>query len=235
MTIGGKEFNDRKEAGTALIAACAGLKAVRTEGTIGEYAGFSMTASFDGFRQSYVLTLKRQCSYTVEVGKDPSGNITRIQNVLYGVERQLAESQQKLENLQGQLAAAKEEVQKPFAHETELTEKSARLAELNAMLNMDERSPVETLGVDEETDQPTCESRKEDYSATVAERAAGTETYADRAAVLREDQKPAHTHVKEKTAGKGSLIERLQSKKAELAENAGRPDFRAKARPEPAL
>ena len=235
MTIGGKEFTDRKEAGTALIAACAGLKAVRTEGTIGEYAGFSMSASFDGFRQSYVLTLKRQCSYTVEVGKDPAGNITRIQNVLFGVERQLTESRQKLENLQGQLAAAREEVQKPFAHETELTEKSARLAELNAMLNMDERSPVETLGVDEETDQPTCESRKEDYSATVAERAAGTETYADRAAVLREDQKPAHTHVKEKTAGKGSLIERLQSKKAELAENAGRPDFRAKARPEPAL
>ena len=78
MTIGGKEFTDRKEAGTALIAACAGLKAVRTEGTIGEYAGFSMSASFDGFRQAYLVTLKRKCSYTVEVGKDPSGNITRI-------------------------------------------------------------------------------------------------------------------------------------------------------------
>ena len=140
MTIGGKEFTDRKEAGTALIAACAGLKAVHSSGQIGEYAGFSMSASFDGFTQSYQLTLKRQCSYTLEVGKDPAGNITRIQNALAGISRQLTESEQKLGNLQDQLAAAKEEVQKPFAHEAELAEKSSRLAELNAMLNMDERS-----------------------------------------------------------------------------------------------
>ena len=140
MTIGGKEFTDRKEAGTALIAACAGLKAVHSSGQIGEYAGFSMSASFDGFTQSYQLTLKRQCSYTLEVGKDPAGNITRIQNALAGISRQLTESEQKLGNLQDQLTAAKEEVQKPFAHEAELAEKSSRLAELNAMLNMDERS-----------------------------------------------------------------------------------------------
>ena len=236
MTIGGKEFTDRKEAGTALIAACAGLKAVRTEGIIGEYAGFSMSASFDGFRQAYMLTLKRQCSYTVEVGKDPSGNITRIQNVLYGVERQLAESQQKLENLQGQLAAAKEEVQKPFAHEAELVEKSARLAELNAMLNMDERYPVETLGVDEETDQSTHEGSKERYTATVADRAAGSETYADKSASLKEKSlRKEHVSGKNKTTGKESLIERLQSKKAEIAESARCTDVRIKARPEPAL
>jgi septal ring factor EnvC (AmiA/AmiB activator) len=111
-----------------------------------------------------MLTLKRQCSYTLEIGKDPSGNITRIQNTLASVERQLAESQQKLENLQGQLAAAKEEVQKPFAHEAELAEKSARLAELNAMLNMDEHSPGETLGVDEETDQSVRENAAKSHT-----------------------------------------------------------------------
>ena len=145
-----------------------------------------MRASFDGLRQRYVLTLKRQCSYTVEVGKDPAGNITRIQNALFGVERQLTESRQKLENLQGQLAAAREEVQKPFAHEAELATKSVRLAELNAMLNMDERSPVETLGVDEETDQAIHESREE-AACTVADRSAdhiASLSYADKAAAL---------------------------------------------------
>ena len=238
MTIGGKEFTDRKEAGTALIAACAGLKAVRTEGTIGDYAGFSMTASFDGFRQSYVLTLKRQCSYTVEVGKDPTGNITRIQNALYGVERQLAESRQKLENLQGQLAAAKEEVQKPFAHEAELAEKSARLAELNAMLNMDERSPVETLGVDEETDKAIHES-KESAAYTAADRSAdhiAPASYADKAAALTGKTAgllPSTTS--ERAQETTSLIGLLKEKKEEIAAFSKAADTRIRARPEPAL
>lgn len=238
MTIGGKEFTDRKEAGTALIAACAGLKAVRTEGTIGEYAGFSMTASFDGFRQSYVLTLKRQCSYTVEVGKDPSGNITRIQNALFGMERQLADSRQKLENLQGQLAAAREEVQKPFAHETELAEKSARLAELNAMLNMDERSPVEALGVDEETDQAVHESREE-AACTVTDRSAdhiASPYYADKAAALTgRTSGPLPAATSEKTQEASSLIGLLKEKKEEISAFSKAADTRIRARPEPAL
>ena len=233
MTIGGKEFTDRKEAGTALIAACAGLKAVRTEGTIGEYAGFSMSASFDGFRQSYVLTLKRQCSYTVEVGKDPSGNITRIQNALYGVERQLAESRQKLENLQGQLTAAREEVQKPFAHEAELAEKSARLAELNAMLNMDERSPVETLGVDEETDMTVSEPVGKDKAVTVADCPATTSTYGDRAADFAAGERLGKVTASLSSQEKGSLLGRLQEKKTEISNIAKHPAIRA--RPEPAL
>ncbi|MBP3876205.1 MAG: hypothetical protein J6E41_10970, partial [Lachnospiraceae bacterium] len=233
MTIGGKEFTDRKEAGTALIAACAGLKAVRTEGTIGEYAGFSMSASFDGFRQSYVLTLKRQCSYTVEVGKDPSGNITRIQNALYGVERQLAESRQKLENLQGQLTAAREEVQKPFAHEAELAEKSARLAELNAMLNMDERSPVETLGVDEETKLTASGPAGRDAAVIVADGPVTTAAYADRAAGLAAGEKSGQVTSDPSSREKGSLLGRLQEKKTEISNIAKHTAIRA--RPEPAL
>jgi len=233
MTIGGKEFTDRKEAGTALIAACAGLKAVRTEGTIGEYAGFSMSASFDGFRQSYVLTLKRQCSYTVEVGKDPSGNITRIQNALYGVECQLAESRQKLENLQGQLTAAREEVQKPFAHEAELAEKSARLAELNAMLNMDESSPVETLGVDEETDMTVSGPVGKDKAVTVADCPATTSTYGDRAADFAAGERLGKVTASLSSQEKGSLLGRLQEKKTEISNIAKHPAIRA--RPEPAL
>jgi len=163
MIIGGKEFTDRKEAGTALIATCAGLKAVNTSGTVGDYQGFSLTASFDSFRQTYQLTIKRQCSYTVEVGKDALGNIQRITNALSGIEKKLTESEQKLENLQHQLATAQEEVKKPFAQEAELAEKTARLAELNSLLNMDEKDSSDTIGVDEETDVDAAERT---YQAT---------------------------------------------------------------------
>ena len=152
MIVGGKEYTDRKEAGTALIAACAGLKAVNTSGQVGEYQGFSMTASFDSFHQTYQVTLKRQCSYTVEIGKDELGNIQRINNALAGIGKKLTESEQKLENLQKQLSTAQEEVKKPFAQEAELAEKSARLAELNSLLNMDEKGPSEALGVEEDVE-----------------------------------------------------------------------------------
>ena len=240
LKAGGKEFTDRKEAGTALIAACAGLKAVHAEGTIGEYAGFSMSASFDGFRQSYMLTLKRQCSYTLEIGKDPSGNITRIQNTLASVERQLAESQQKLENLQGQLAAAKEEVQKPFAHEAELAEKSARLAELNAMLNMDEHSPGETLGVDEETDQSVRENAAKSHTQALAGRSAellsGGQTFADLASDISDSKAAKAVDISGKSKGesqqgKDSLLDRLQAKKAELSAGIKRTDMKMHAEP----
>ena len=100
MTIGGKAYTDRKEAGTALIAACAGLKAVKTSGQVGEFYGFQMSAEFDSFNQKYMLTLKRQCSYKIEVGKDTLGNLQRISNALSGIERKEAETQQKLETLQ---------------------------------------------------------------------------------------------------------------------------------------
>ena len=157
MTIGGKVYTDRKEAGTALIAACAGLKAVHTSGRIGEFHGFSMTAEFDSFNQKYFLTLKRQCSYKIEVGKDALGNLQRVSNVLSGIEKKVAATEQKLETLQQQLATAKEEVEKPFPKEQELSEKQERLAELNALLNMDEKGTSETLGmedVEEVADRP---------------------------------------------------------------------------------
>lgn len=169
MTIGGKIYTDRKEAGTALIAACAGLKAVHTSGRIGEFHGFSMTAEFDSFNQKYFLTLKRQCSYKIEVGKDALGNLQRVSNVLSGIEKKVIATEQKLETLQQQLATAKEEVEKPFPKEQELSEKQERLAELNALLNMDEKGTSETLGmedVEEVADRP----RKADtYAGRVSE------------------------------------------------------------------
>ena len=150
MVIGGKTFVDKKEAGTALIAACAGLKAVHTEGIVGEYQGFSLSSSYDVFNQQFKLTIKGKCSYPIEMGKDAMGNVQRIQNVLGNIEKHLAESKQKLETLQEQLATAKEEVTHPFAQEEELTMKLERLSELNILLDMDGKGSSDTLGMDEE-------------------------------------------------------------------------------------
>ena len=169
MTIGGKAYTDRKEAGTALIAACAGLKAVKTSGQVGEFYGFQMSAEFDSFNQKYMLTLKRQCSYKIEVGKDTLGNLQRISNALSGIERKEAETQQKLETLQQQLETAKEEVAKPFEKEQELAEKSERLAELNALLNMDEKGPAEALGAEEVTEAADQPRSPMNYAGRVAD------------------------------------------------------------------
>ena len=151
MEIGGKTYTDRKEAGTALIAACAGLKAVGTSGQIGQFCGFSMDAEFDSWNQKYMLTLKRRYSYKIEMGKDALGNLQRINNAFAGIERRLEETRQSLATLQQQLATAKEEVEKPFPKEQELAEKAERLAELNSLLNMDEKGSPEALGTGEDT------------------------------------------------------------------------------------
>ena len=108
ITVSGKVYTDRKEAGTALIAACSGLKTVQVSGTVGEFHGFSLSAAYDSFNQCYNLTIKGKCSYTVEVGKDALGNIMRIQNTLTGIEKKLPEAKLKLETLQEQLLSAQE-------------------------------------------------------------------------------------------------------------------------------
>ena len=198
-----------------------------------------MSAAFDGFTQSYLLTLKRQCSYTVEVGKDPAGNIQRVQNALTGIERQLNESRQKLENLQGQLAAAKEEVRKPFVHEAEFQEKSARLAVLNSLLNMDEHSPADTLGVDEETDQSLRESSGKsgrEAADIVADRLPGATSFAEKAAKTPQcSNGEGRSSLPEGIRQKASVIGRLQEKKAEIAAALTVPSVPPRARAEPAL
>ena len=222
MVIGGKEFTDRKEAGTALIAACAGLKAVNTSGQVGEYQGFSLTASFDSFHQVYQLTIKRQCSYTVEVGKDALGNIQRITNALAGIEKKLTESEQKLDNLQKQLATAQEEVKKPFAQEAELAEKTARLAELNSLLNMDERDSSDALGIDEDTDVSVEAAEKSHQSASYAGKVSDM---ASREAARASDA-PAHAISYAERAGvaayerRDSVLDKLHAKQAQVSEGS---------------
>ena len=170
MTIGGTVYTDRKEAGTALIAACAGLKAVGTAGQIGQLQEFSLYAEFDTWKQSYMLSIKRECSYKIEVGKDALGNLQRISNALSGIEKQLLESEQKLATLQQRLATAQEEVEKPFPKEQELAEKLSRLAELNALLNMDEKGSPEAVGIDEGTQEAAvCEEIQDVQEEQIAD------------------------------------------------------------------
>lgn len=149
MTVGNVLYEDKKEAGEALIAACAGLKTVSTGGKIGEYHGFTLSASYNMFSNAFELTVKGKCSYKLEIGKDPVGNMQRIHNTLSSIDRKLTESEQKLETVQQQLATAQEEVKKPFPKEAELNEKMERLSELNALLNMDEKGN-ETIMADED-------------------------------------------------------------------------------------
>ena len=149
MTVGNVLYEDKKEAGEALIAACAGLKTVSTGGKVGEYHGFTLSASYNMFSNAFELTVKGKCSYKLEIGKDPVGNMQRIHNTFSSIDRKLTESEQKLETVQQQLATAQEEVKKPFPKEAELNEKMERLSELNALLNMDEKGN-ETIMADED-------------------------------------------------------------------------------------
>lgn len=150
ITVEDRVYADRKEAGSAILAACAAMKIAKTEGQIADLGGFAISSRFDAFAQTFKLTIKRQSSYTIELGSDPAGNIQRILNALASIEKTLPQVERRLETLQQQLAEAKEEVQRPFPQEAELNEKSARLAELNALLDMDEKGDDAALSMDEE-------------------------------------------------------------------------------------
>ena len=110
---------------------------------IGSYRGFSMSLTVENFGKDFILTLKGKMSHRVELGKDARGNLVRIDNALAQMPERYETVQGRLENVQAQLATAKAELGKPFPQEAELKEKSARLAELNAELNIDDRTPME--------------------------------------------------------------------------------------------
>ena len=175
MEISGKVYTERKEAGAAIIEACKALKAAGTEGRIGSYGAFELHSRFDNFDKVFRLSIKGAWNYSMEVGKDPLGNILRVTNALAGIERALPQVERRLENLEQQLAQAKEEAKRPFVQEAELAEKSARLAELNSLLNMDEKGNEDALGVDEDATETEVADRPRqpvNYAGRVAERTA---------------------------------------------------------------
>ena len=154
MKIGNRTYTDKKEAGAALIDMCRSAKQPNMAVTIGEFQGFKMSVSFDSFFSKFTISLKGSLSHEVEIGADPLGNLQRLSNALEGMTGKMADVEQKLSNVEHQLETAKVEVTKPFAQEQELAEKLERLAELNALLNMDEKGDnALDMGDDEPDDE----------------------------------------------------------------------------------
>ena len=144
MTVRGDVLTDKENAGAALVDAMKEVKGLEPV-PIGSYRGFQMSLTLEDFGKQYVLTLKGKMSHRVELGKDPRGNLIRIDNALAGMETRLARVQEKLDSLYAQMDTAKAELGKPFPQEQELKEKSARLAQLNIELNIDDRTPIEAM------------------------------------------------------------------------------------------
>lgn len=138
MTIEGKTYTSKKAAGSAILEVCHAMTSPDPI-PLGEYRGFAMVLCFDPISREYKVTLSHKMSYTVSLGGDLHGNITRMDNALAGIEAQQAASAELLANAKAQLAAAQEQVSRPFPQEEELRTKSARLDELNIALNLDKR------------------------------------------------------------------------------------------------
>ena len=138
MEVRGDTLTDKENAGAALLDACKEVKGADPV-PVGSYRGFAMSVSFDAWKQEYTLLLKGQMTHRAALGTDPRGNLTRIDNALSQMPQRLEAVQNQLDNLYQQQAAAKAEVGKPFPQEQELRDKSARLAELDVLLNMDGR------------------------------------------------------------------------------------------------
>ena len=139
MVIKGVTYDEKKTAGERLVIACSELPNAE-EKVIGSYRGFELSLRFDAFRTEYQALLKGQRKYTVPLGNDPLGNIIRLDNSLNNFPERITAAENELDTLHQQQSAAQIEVEKPFPQEEELAEKSARLAELNAQLDVDEKS-----------------------------------------------------------------------------------------------
>ena len=139
MTVGDVLITDKEEAGKAILTAC--KEAARgTAVEFGSYRGLNMRVQYDSFANRFLLTLHGAVSHPMEVGNDARGNITRLDNAIAQIPKRLAATEEHLATVRQQIEAAKAEVSKPFPQETELKTKSARLAELDAALNMDHTS-----------------------------------------------------------------------------------------------
>ena len=138
MEVEGTVYTDKKAAGSAILAAC---KAMTSPDPVplGQYRGFAMELSFESLSREFKVTLEGALYYTTPLGTDIFGNILRLDNLLGSMEERIKACQEQLENTKVQLENAKQEVEKPFPQEEELKTKSARLDELNILLNMDKR------------------------------------------------------------------------------------------------
>ena len=165
MLIDEVTYTDKELAGKAILERCKLMTSPEAV-HIGTYRGFQMDMSFDSFSKEYKIILKNELSYTVALGTDTFGNITRLDNALEGLDDKLKAVEQTLSNTKNQFETAKSEVQKPFIKEDELKEKSARLDELNILLNMNKNEPEIVDGDTPEVetdDNSNRQSVKKDY------------------------------------------------------------------------
>ena len=153
MTIKGVTYDEKKTAGERLVLACSELPNAE-EKVIGSYRGFELSLRFDTYRSEYQAILKGQRRYPVPLGTDPLGNIIRLDNSLNNFPERINSAENELATLHQQQAAAQIEVEKPFPQEEELAEKSARLAELNAQLDVDEKHHEPEQDEEEQEDAP---------------------------------------------------------------------------------
>ena len=153
MEIGGKLLTDKEAAGKAILDTCTKMTAPDAI-ALGRYRGFSLTVAYDGTRNEYRMMMKGTLSHTVVLGVDVFGNIARMDNALDGLDTKLAAARENLDDTKKQLANAREEMNAPFAKEDELAQKTARLKELNILLNMDQKDrSILDDGPDEEVPQ----------------------------------------------------------------------------------
>lgn len=138
MNIKGTDFTERKEAGEKIIEICKSMTNPEPL-EIGEYKGFKIILSFDTMDRKFYASMKNNLSYKTELGSDPSGNITRIDNTLNGIETRLSSIENNLEDTKKNYESAKKEIEKPFPQEEELKTKSKRLDELNIKLNLNNK------------------------------------------------------------------------------------------------
>ena len=158
LTLAGVTHADKKEAGAALLTMCQTM--LSPEATqVGSYRGLMLELSFDTFAREYRLTMIGQLRHTVTLGTDVFGNLQRMDNALEGLPIKEQACREQLSNLQTQLETAKAEVQKPFPRETELNTKTARLEELNTLLNLDHKEP-EIVDAEPDEDQRPTERRR---------------------------------------------------------------------------
>ena len=158
LTLAGVTHADKKEAGAALLTLCQNM--LSPEATqVGFYRGLTLELAFDTFAREYHLTMIGQLRHTVTLGTDVFGNLQRMDNALEGLPIKEQACREQLSNLQTQLETAKAEVQKPFPREAELNTKTARLEELNTLLNLDHKEP-EIVDTEPDEDQRPPERRR---------------------------------------------------------------------------
>jgi hypothetical protein len=137
MEVGGVAYAEKEPAAKALLGACAGIKSANADARAGEYMGFGLSLRYDGYSQQICLLMRGAMTYQIELGTDALGNIARINNALDRLPERLGGARETLAEIGRQAEAARAELEKPFEQEAELQEKEARLALLNADLNID--------------------------------------------------------------------------------------------------